>query len=145
MGAETSVVMALFFLGFMMTSATIYASVDYSQNLVKSAQSDQGTMKKNKMQTDITITNIALNNITINDSQVNITIKNTGKTTLNASLLSVLVNGSLYNYSLLTDGDKVFPEKSMNITIFPVNYTNTTRSRFKAVTENGISDYAIVP
>jgi len=73
------------------------------------------------------------------------TVKNTGKTTLNASSINVFVSGMLYNYSLLTAGNTWVPENSTNVTIYPMNYTNTTGSRIKIVTENGISDYALMP
>ncbi|MFA4935749.1 MAG: hypothetical protein WC568_07935 [Candidatus Methanoperedens sp.] len=144
MGAETSVVIALFFVGFSFVAIAIYSSNDYATNLVKNAQVDQDTMKKDEMQTDITITNVIFINQTSN-SYLNMTIKNTGKTTLNASSMEVLINGTLYDYSLLTTGNTWVPKNQTNITIYPLNYTTTIGSRIKIVTGNGISDYAIVP
>ena len=144
MGAETSVVAALFFLLFLVLAVTTYSSFDYYKNLVKNAQYDQDAIKKTKIQTDITITNVTLTNNS-NNSRLNMTIKNTGKTTLNASSINVFVSGMLYSYSLLTAGNTWVPENSTNVTIYPMNYTNTTGSRIKIVTENGISDYAFVP
>jgi len=139
MGAETSVVIALLFLGFLIVAATIYSSVDYYQNLVKSAQHDQDTIKKAKIQTDITITNITKSA----SSRLNVTIKNTGKTTLNASAMNVFVSGSLYSYSLLLAGKIWASESNLNLTISPVTYSSG--DRIKITTENGISDYALVP
>ncbi len=144
MGAETSVVIALIFSVFLILGTITYSSIDYSNNLVKNAQYEQDTMKKGKMQTDITITNVNLTNNSDN-SRLNMTIKNTGKTTLNVSSMNVFVGGAMYNYSLLTAGNTWVPENRTNITIYPLNYTNTTGSRIKIVTENGISDYALVP
>lgn len=144
MGAETSVVIALFFVGFMFVAIAIYSSIDYSRNLVKNAQYDQDTMKKGKMQTDIIITNLTFINQTSN-SYLNMTVKNTGKTTLNASSMNVFVGGAMYNYNLLTSGNTWAPENQANITIYPLNYTTNRGSRIKIVTENGISDYSIVP
>ncbi|MDD5474449.1 MAG: hypothetical protein PHU34_09940 [Candidatus Methanoperedens sp.] len=137
MGAETSVAIALLFLGFLIMGAALYSSVDYSQSLVKKAQSDQDTMKKTKMQTDITIMNA-----TNKTSSLNITLKNTGKTTLNASLLDAFVDGIKYNYTLLSSGKTWTSENNTNLSIA---MTNSTGKRLKIITENGISDYAIVP
>ena len=137
MTAETSVVIALFFIGFLFVSAMVYSSVDYYKNLVKNAQYEQDTMKKAKIQTDITIINM-----TNSSSRLNITLKNTGRVTLNSSLLDVFVDGVSYPYNLTTVGYVWPPQNKMNITI-PV--TVSTGSRIKVVAENGISDYALVP
>jgi len=77
--------MALLFLAFLIVSIVGYSAVDYSKNLVKNAQNVQDTMKKTKMQTDITITSASLSG-TSGNVYLNITLQNTGKTTLNASL-----------------------------------------------------------
>lgn len=146
MGAETSVVIALIFSVFLILGTITYSSIDYSRNLVKNAQYDQDTMKKTMMQTDITITNVTFINSTPNPSYLNITIKNTGKTTLNASSLEIFVNGTYYSsYNLSPPGNTWVPENKTNITIYPLNYSQTTGSRIKIVTENGISDYALAP
>lgn len=137
MGAETSVVIALLFLGFLIMGTSIYSSVDYNQNLVRKAQFDQDTMKKAKMQTDITIMNA-----TNKTSSLNITLRNTGKTTLNASALDAFLDGTKYNYTLLSPGNTLPSENNTNISIA---VTNSTGKRIKIITENGISDYAIVP
>ncbi|MDD5474448.1 MAG: hypothetical protein PHU34_09935 [Candidatus Methanoperedens sp.] len=125
MGAETSVVIALLFLGFLIMGAAVYSSVDYSQNLVKKAQSDQDTMKKARMQTDITITNVSFSNYSGNVS-LNITLKNTGKTTLNASLLSVFINGIYVDSSYCISTKNTWVSENItNISIYsrPGNIT----------------------
>ncbi len=137
MGAETSVVIALLFLGFLIMGTSIYSSVDYNQNLVRKAQFDQDTMKKAKMQTDITIMNA-----TNKTSSLNITLRNTGKTTLNASALDAFLDGIKYPYNLLSSGNTLPAENNTNISI---TVTGSSGKRIKIITENGISDYAIVP
>ncbi len=137
MGAETSVVIALLFMGFLIAATTIYSTVDYNQNLVRKAQFDQDTMKKAKMQTDITILNV-----TNKTSFVNITLRNTGKTTLNASALDAFVDGTKYPYSLLSSGNTWPAENNTDISIA---VTGSSGKRIKIITENGISDYAILP
>lgn len=137
MGAETSVVIALIFSVFLILGTITYSSVDYSRNLVKNAQYDQDTMNKARMQTDITILNV-----TNGTTRLNITLKNTGKTTLNASAMNVFVNGNLSNYSLLSTGNTWVSKNNTNITIL---VTPISGNRIKVVTGNGISDYALVP
>ncbi len=138
MGASVAVVVALIFSGFLIVGTIIYSSVDYSKNLVKKAQYDQDTMKKAKMQTDITITNVT------DKTTGNITLKNTGKTTLNASLLDVFVDGAYYNYALSSASNNIWTaESNVNITLSPA--ISISGKRVKVVTENGISDYVFVP
>lgn len=145
MGAETSVVVALLFVGFLVVVIFAYPLVSYNQDLVKKAQHDQDTMKKNKMQTDIIITNISYSNNT-GDVYLNITLQNTGKTTLNASLLEIFVKGSYYpSYNWTPANNTWAPINQINISLANMNYTNTTGGRIKVVSENGISSYAFAP
>lgn len=134
MAAETSVVIALIFIGFLTIGSTTYASYEYSNSLVQNAKYEQDTMKKAKIQTDITIINIT--NAT---TRLNLTIKNTGKTTLNASAMNVLINGNHSGYNVTT-GNVWVPQKNTNLTI-PVIIK--TCDRIKITTENGISDYRL--
>lgn len=135
MGAETSAVIALIFIGFLIVGTSTYASFEYSNSLVKNAKYEQDTMKKVKIQTDITIMNI-----TNSTTRLNLTIKNTGKTTLNASAMNVFINGNPYNYTVVTTGNVWVPQNSTNITI-PVSIK--IGDRIKITTENGVSDYRL--
>lgn len=135
MGAETSVVIALIFVGFLTIGTTTYASFEYSNSLVKNAQYEKDIIKKARMQTDITIMNM-----TNTTTQLNLTVKNTGKTTLNASAMNVFINGNPYNYTVATTGNVWVPQNSTNITI-PVNIS--IGDRIKITTENGVSDYRL--
>jgi len=135
MGAETSVVIALIFVGFLTIGTTTYASFEYSNSLVKNSQYEKDIIKKAKMQTDITIMNM-----TNTTTQLNLTVKNTGKTTLNASAMNVFINGNPYNYTVETTGNVWVPQNSTNITI-PVNIS--IGDRIKITTENGVSDYRL--
>ena len=133
MAAETSVVIALIFIGFLTIGSITYASFEYSSSLVQNAKYEQDTMKKAKIQTDITIMNI-----TNSTTRLNLTIKNTGKTTLNASAMDVFVNGNPYDFSVVTAGNVWVPQNNTNITI-PVSVN--IGDRIKITTENGVSDY----
>lgn len=121
MGAATSVVVALFFLGFLIVSATVYSSVDYYQNLIIKAQYDQDAMKNAKMQTDITITNISYTNISYSGNYLNITVQNTGKTTLNASRFGIIIDGVYYApFTLSPPGNTLVPENSTTISFYGI-------------------------
>jgi len=135
MSAETSVVIALFFAGFLAVAAIAYSSVDYYSNLVKNAQYEKDIIKKARMQTDITIMNM-----TNTTTQLNLTVKNTGKYTLNASAMNVFINGNPYNYTVATTGNVWVPQNSTNITI-PVSIN--VGDRIKITSENGVSDYRL--
>ena len=137
MSADTSVVVALLFVGFMVVAATVYSSYDYYKNVMKNAQYEQDAMEKNKMQTDITIINV-----TNRTTNLNLTIKNTGRTTLDLSSFDAFVDGNFYNYSLMGIGNILVPENISNISI-PMS--GSSGKRVKIVSENGISDYALVP
>ena len=135
MAAETSVVIVLIFIGFLTIGTTTYASFEYSKSLVQNAKYEQDTMKKAKIQTDITIMNI-----TNSTTRLNLTIKNTGKTTLNASAMDVFVNGNPYDFIVVTAGNVLVPQNITNITI-PVSVN--IGDRIKITTENGVSDYRL--
>jgi len=135
MSAENSVVIALFFIGILTIGSTTYASYEYSNSLVKNAQYEKDIIKKARMQTDITIMNM-----TNTTTQLNLTVKNTGKTTLNASAMNVFINGNPYNYTVATTGNVWVPQNSTNITI-PVLVN--VGDRIKITTENGVSDYRL--
>ncbi len=135
MGAETSAVIALIFVGILTIGSTTYASYEYSNNLVKNSQYEKDIIKKARMQTDITIMNM-----TNTTTQLNLTIKNAGKTTLNASAMNVFINGYPYAYTVVTTGNVWVPQKSTNISI-PVSIN--AGDRIKVTTENGVSDYIL--
>ena len=135
MGAETSAVIALIFVGILTIGSTTYASYEYSNSLVKNSQYEKDIIKKARMQTDITIMNM-----TNTTTQLSLTIKNTGKTTLNASAMNVFINGNPYNYSVVAAGNVWVPQNSTNIAI---SVTINTGDRIKITTENGVSDYRL--
>ena len=135
MAAETSVVIVLICIGFLTIGTTTYASFEYSNILVQNAKYEQDTMKKAQIQTDITIMNI-----TNSTTCLNLTIKNTGRTTLNASAMNVFINGNPYNFSVVRAGNVLVPQNITNITI-PVSVN--IGDRIKITTENGVSDYRL--
>lgn len=138
MGAETSVVIALFFLGFLVVAAAVYPSIYYFNDPVKNSQHVQDAMRNAKMQTNIAITNVSSSN-----NCLNITIQNTGKTTLNASLLTILVNGIYYgslvngiyygsSYCMST-GSTWVPKSSKNIVFCSTQIITIDNSTSKSI------------
>ena len=122
MGAETSVVIALFFAGFLAAAAVLYSSFDYNSDLVKNAQDKKDIIIENELRTAIDITNISYTNISYSGSYLNITVKNTGTTTLNASLLKILIDGVYYNvsFTLSPSGNLLVPGNSTNISFYGI-------------------------
>ncbi len=146
MGASNAIAVAILLLGFILILTVSYSSVYSYQKLMQKAQNDQETIKKAKMQTDIAITNVSLSNNTGN-VYLNITAINAGATTLNVSQLGIFVNGNYYSSYNLTPVNNYtwVPMRNINISLYPMNYTNTTGNRIKVVTGNGISAYALSP
>jgi archaellum component FlaF (FlaF/FlaG flagellin family) len=122
MGAETSVVIALFFAVFLAVAAAVYTSTDYYSNLVKNAQYKQEIIKKDQIQTAIKITNISYTNVSYSGSYLNITIQNTGTTSINASRFQILINGVYYYppFTLSPPGNTLVPQNSTNISFYGI-------------------------
>ena len=89
-----------------------------------------------RLQTDINITGVA---IIINGSNydLNITVDNTGSTTLDSADFNMLINGSSKEFTYTSS--YLFPEKTVNFTIY--NQPGSGERRLKVITNNGISDY----
>jgi len=122
MGAETSVVIALFFAGFLAAAAVLYSSFDYNSNLVKNAQDKQYIINKDQIQTAINITNISYTNVTYSSSYLNITIKNIGSTTINASRFQLVIDGVYYNppLTLSPPGNFLVPQNSTTVSFYGI-------------------------
>ena len=89
-----------------------------------------------RFQTDINITSIS----TITNGSnydLNITIKNTGSTSLETKDFNVLINGSAKEFAALST--YLYPQNIVNLTVY--NIKGSGNNRLKIVTNNGISDY----
>lgn len=88
------------------------------------------------IQTDINITDVT----TISNGSnydLNISLKNTGSTTLKTQDFNILINGS--NKEFICTSNYLYPENNVNFTVY--NIAGSGQSRLKIVTNNGISDY----
>ena len=89
-----------------------------------------------RLQTDI---NISVVNTPSNGSNydLNVTIKNTGSITLEPSDFTLLINGSLKEFTCTST--YFFPENTVNLIVY--NQPGSGERRLKVITNNGISDY----
>jgi archaellum component FlaF (FlaF/FlaG flagellin family) len=67
---------------------------------------------------------------------MNITVKNTGRITLETTDFTILINGEKEQFNCTNS--YLYPEKE---TIFTLNLTGGGLKRIKTITENGIFDY----
>jgi archaellum component FlaF (FlaF/FlaG flagellin family) len=89
-----------------------------------------------QIQTNINITSVTSE---VNESyhDINITVKNTGKTTLETSNFNILLNGTILSFTC--SKKYLYPE---NVVYFNVSGIEDTGIRMlKVITNNGISDY----
>ena len=88
-----------------------------------------------KLNTNIDVINISKTGGT--PYTISIKVKNTGSTELDVSDFTVIVNGTVENYS--ADKEYLYPLDIVNITVTNLTYTGTIR--VKVVTGNGIGGY----
>lgn len=139
MGFETSVVIAIFFLSAMVLGTTSYATISASHDLVDDATYDQNEMQIERMHTDIEIDSYIQDGREKN-FDLEITITNTGSSTLKSDELTVLVNGIVRSYtppSIIT----WVPGTTKTITVLDFDDNKDTVLNVKVVAENGIYDY----
>ena len=87
-----------------------------------------------RVQTNINITNVTNTSGIYYD--MNITVKNTGRITLETTDFTILINGEKEQFNCTNS--YLYPEKE---TIFTLNLTGGGLKRIKTITENGIFDY----
>ena len=139
MSTSTSVVIALFFAGFFIVMSSVYPTVINYQNLGEEAQHEQITMRLEKLQTDIKITNVSFSNIS-GKVFLNITVKNTGKTTLNAGQLDIFIDGNYIDssYCLMPVINTWVSENTTNISIYSMN-SNITKHNISTASMGSVS------
>ena len=89
-----------------------------------------------RVQTDINITNVSTSANNSNYDH-NITLENTGSVTLKTSDFTILINGTIQQFSC--SNSYLYPEKIVYFNIY--NLAGNGSKRLKVVTDNGISDY----
>lgn len=89
-----------------------------------------------RIQTNINITNVVTS---INGSNYdhNISLENTGSTSLKISDLTVMINGTIYQFNC--SDTYLYPPKETNLYIY--NLSGSGEKKLTINTENGISDY----
>lgn len=89
-----------------------------------------------RVQTDINITSVSTSANNSNYDH-NITLENTGSVTLKTSDFTILINGTVQQFSC--SNSYLYPEKIVYFNIY--NLAGNGSKRLKVVTDNGISDY----
>jgi flagellar protein FlaF len=89
-----------------------------------------------QLHTDLRITSV---NTTINGTgyDLNITIENTGSSTIDTTKCHVLINGTLHQFQ--GTNEYIYPESQEHLNLFQLHGTGD--HRLKIITKNGISDY----
>lgn len=89
-----------------------------------------------ELQTSITIT---CTNTTVNASgyDLNVTLENSGSTTVDTQYLDVLINGVSIPFSC--DSSYIYPENNASIQVYGIS--GSGENKVKIITENGISCY----
>jgi len=129
MGFSISAVVVIFTASLIYMTTIFYPLIDMSYNNVISAERKSNEMQYDKLNTKIVIASW------INK---NITIYNNGSTSLNASKLNLIYNGTLKSasYFSIYPMGVWSPRTYINVTI------NETNGRVKVIAANGASDYA---
>jgi len=111
------------------TTIPIFTNVHESFNNMKDRAISQ-------VQTDINITSVTTE-ANGSNTDINITIKNIGSTSLDTSYFIVLINGTSKDFT--SSNLYLYPENEVyfNVSSLP----STGQRRLKVVTDNGISDY----
>jgi len=130
MGFSTSAVVVIFTASVMYMASMFYPLYDMSNKQVQEAEKYSNELWKEKLNTEIVITNRAGNDLTI---------FNDGSTTLDSGKINVIIDGEFKSGSSYTvsPGGIWPPKTSINVDIVDAG------GRVKIVTANGAADYSV--
>jgi len=115
----------------LLTGAILPAITD-----IGDSYADMADRSIDRVQTNINITNVSISSNNSNYDH-NVTVKNSGSVTLKTSDFTILINGSVQQFSC--SNSYLYPEKIAYFNIY--NLSENEPKILKVVTENGISDY----
>lgn len=107
------------------STALYYAHSDFKKRAIQ------------EMQTDFSITSIATTANGTGHHDLNITLENTGSSVIRCQKSSIIINGTLHNFSYSTT--YVYPLKSVNFSVYNLSYTGQVR--VKIISNYGVSTY----
>ncbi len=107
MGLSVSAAAGIVMIGVILIFGTLYPAIESSTKLKNEARSEWSQWQEAKQRADMTITNVSHT-----DEQLNISLKNTGDTTLKVDELEVLVDGT-------------YRSENINHTVVAGNINNT--------------------
>jgi archaellum component FlaF (FlaF/FlaG flagellin family) len=137
MGFSVSATFTVFFIAFLAIGSSIYCAIYNTFNSISNSIVDQHKMMVDAKQTAIAIIDITVTGKS-RDHNLELTVENTGSTTLDPSKLSILIDGVLQVNTLASGA--WFPKNTITISFQHLS-SSIENHRIKIVTENGISVY----
>ncbi|AEH61502.1 flagellin [Methanosalsum zhilinae DSM 4017] len=135
MGFDTSVVVAIFFVAALILGTSAYSTISMADSDVDDASEERFKMEFARLHTDLEITGVD----NPDNTSLIISMTNTGSRTIDASCLSVLVDGALREYSY----DPPYTWTPLEDYEISVALPVENEHRIKVVTENGVADYYV--
>ena len=142
MGLSVSVSFAILTVGFFIGAAALVDASLYSADRLM-----EGAERVAEDRMEWARTRFVLNNATTNGSAVVLNLTNTGSTALEVSGLSVLVNGTCVNRSLINatvGGKETNIWASAELLRLELSVTAAANERVAVVTGNGVTQYGVV-
>jgi flagellar protein FlaG len=142
LGAETSATHLIFFIMAMILAASVAGVVYVNVNAIKDATNAGGNTLSKQLKTDITIINDP-GNIPSAGNVYSFYVKNTGKTNLAQSQVTVIINGIVIpdadvNKTVIV-GSSVW--RPTDVLQLDVTYASMpAENNIRVITENGIED-----
>ena len=134
MGFSTVAAAAILGGSFIMIATIISGSTIPTLSNYHDAMKNLENRAIERIHTYINITNIT--NTSGLNYDLNITVRNTGKISLDTSDFTILINGTIKEFN--TSTPYIYPD---NEGIFTINLSGTGLKAIKVITANGITDY----
>ena len=134
MGFSTVAAAAILGGSFIMIATIISGSTIPTLSNYHDAMKNLENRAIERIHTYINITNIT--NTSGLNYDLNITVRNTGKISLDTSDFTILINGTFIEFN--TSTSYIYPD---NEGIFTINLSGTGLKAIKVITANGITDY----
>ncbi|RLF45629.1 MAG: hypothetical protein DRN09_01500 [Thermoplasmata archaeon] len=136
MGFSTIATAAILGVAILVATNTFVGSVIPALTDLNDAYKELEDRMIERAHTDVEITGVSTT--TGNPFNLSISVENNGSETLKTEKFTVLINGTIYDFTCSTS--YLYPEKTAVFTIHGL--TERGLKRIKVVCENGISDYA---
>ncbi len=139
MGFETTVVIAIFLVSFLIIGTNAHTSLSIYDELVEDSYDDKHNRQYDKLQTEIEINSVDVEEH-VYEKTFTVEVLNSGSMSLSSGRTTFLIDGLLYDHSYTPETDLWTPGEVKTFTL--TNVTASEDSRVKVVTGNGIFAYA---